>query len=56
MKFSTTHALAGLALIVMLVHFSKKQSKVAAAGPGQPGNAIDSGAQWWSYAGSWATP
>lgn len=57
MKFTTTQALAGLAVLVLLYSMRKRAAAaMSSAGPGQPGNASVSQAEWWTYAGSWSTP
>ena len=55
MKFNDTHALIGLAVLVIgvkLVGASKAKANTdkPAAGP------INAAPQWWSYAGSWNVP
>ncbi len=51
MKFNLTTAAAGLALLLLAMHMTKK--KPTTAGAGTKENPIESGAEWWSYAGSW---
>lgn len=52
MKFSTTHAIAGIAILVVLMQLAKRRKATAKPNQGP----IDGAQQWWTYAGSWNVP
>jgi hypothetical protein len=55
MKFDVTTTLAGVALFAFIYMIGKRSGvkDAQAVGGGQPGNAINTQAEWWTYAGTW---
>lgn len=56
MKINLATSLGALALFVIAYQMGKAKAAATAGttGPGQPGNAIASQAEWWTFAGQWA--
>lgn len=52
MKFDLSHALAAVAVLALGYMIGQKM-KASPTGAGQPGNTIDTQAEWWTYAGQW---